>query len=287
VSAEHVAYLDALARRVAAPFVDAGAVAAMIVGSTAKGMADEWSDLDLILFYEAWPGRTALDGARRSLAPGDVVTLGGDLDGEVYLEQMLVGGVACQLVHQTTAAWHETAAVVLEQLDVESPVQKALSGLHEGVPIHGEEIIASLRAEAAYPERLRVRMIEANLGVFPLWRLQDGLACRDAELWQRSELVAGLQRILAVLAGVNAVWFSGFQLKQVRTLAASFRVAPAGLAERIDAALVAPMPAAAFELERLLDETLAIVEAEVPSVDVTAARRGIGARTKPWSPPAS
>jgi hypothetical protein len=284
VSAEHVAYLDALARRIAAPFVDAGAVAAMIVGSTAKGTADEWSDLDLVLFYDVWPGRSALDGARRSLDPSDVVTLGGDLDGEVYLEQMLVGGVACQLVHQTMAAWQETVAVVLDELDVASPVQKALSGLHEGVPIHGDSLIASLRAAAAYPERLRVRMVEANLGVCPLWRLQDGLARRDAELWQRSELVAGLQRVLAIVAGVNAVYFSTFQLKHVAALAASLRVAPPGLAERIDAALVAPMPVAAAELERLLDETLAIVESELPAVDVTAARRGIGMRASPWSP---
>lgn len=269
----------ALAERVAAPFVKpaadaAGAVAALLAGSVASGTDDEWSDIDLILFYQSWPGGPALAAWRETLAPSERVVLAGSADGDVLLEQFRVDGVACQLVHQTLEAWGSSAATVLEELDVASPVQKALSGLHAGAVLHGPDVIASLREAAAYPPALGAAMVRANLDVFPLWRLSATLSARDAELWQRSELVAGFSKVLGMLAGVNGVYFSMFQLKHTRDLVASFGSSPERLVDRIEAALVAPMPEAAAVLESVVAETLEIVvssSAAIGDVDVDVA----------------
>ena len=234
-----------------------------MAGSVASGTDDEWSDIDLILFYESWPGAGALAAARDVLGPTEPFVLGGDVDGGVYLEQFRVDGVACQLVHQTVAAWRSTAAAVLEGLETTSPTQKALSGLHAGVVLHGDDVIGALRAEAAYPPALRTAMVRDHRDVFPLWKLR-GMEARDAELWQRGQLVAGFEKVLGMLAGVNEVWFSTFQLKHTRALVASFRLAPPDLVDRMEAALVAPMDEAIAELERVVDETRAIVRAAVP-----------------------
>lgn len=286
MASTHAQVLHGLASRVASVFVEeAGAVAALVVGSTATGTADEWSDIDLILFYGSWPGAAVLEQARQRLAPADLLVLGGDPGGDVYLEQFAVDGVACQLVHQTIDAWRATAATVLHELDVASPAQKALSGLHQGLVLHGGDVIGELRGEAQYPDPLRAAMVRANLDLFPLWMLQDGLAKRDAELWQRGELVSALQKVLAMLAGINRVYFSTFQLKHTRDLVGGFTMAPPDLVDRLEHALVARMPEAAQEMERLVDETLAIVERELPEVDVAAARARIGRRIQPWSPP--
>ena len=227
----------------------------------ASGTDDEWSDIDLILFDESWPGAAALVAARDPFESSEHVVLGGDVDGDVHLEQFRVDGVACQLVHQTIEAWRSTAASVLEGLDTTSPTQKALSGLHAGVVLHGDEVIASLRADAGYPSALRAAMVRDHRDVFPLWKLR-GMEARDAELWQRGQLIAGFEKVLGMLAGVNEVWFSSFQLKHTRALVASFRLAPSDLVDRIEAALVAPMDVAVAELERVVGETVAIVEAE-------------------------
>jgi hypothetical protein len=286
MAADHEVFLQRLAGDVAAAYVDhTAAVAALVAGSTADGTCDEWSDIDLILFYRDWPGAPTFERTRSLLDPQTVHTLGGDLAGDVYLEQFNVQGVACQLVHQTVDAWRQTAATVLEELDVASPVQKALSGIHHGRILHGNDLINDLRAAAAYPPALRAAMVRANLDVFPLWMLQESLAKRDAELWQRGELINGLEKVLAILAGVNEVFFSTFQLKHMHELTASFSTAPTDLAQRIDAALVAPMPRAALELERLLDEALVIVERQLPEIDVTPVRGRIGRRHEPWSIP--
>ena len=258
-------------------------MAALVAGSTASGDDDEWSDIDVVLFYEAWPGPERIAAVRASLGGTALRPLGGNPSGDVYLEQFEVDGVACQLVHQTIEAWRSTARAVLDDLDTSSPVQKALSGLHAGLVLRGDAVIEGLRAEAAYPEALRAAMVRANVDVFPLWVMQDSLARRDAELWQREQLVAGLQKVLAMLAGVSSVWFSTFQLKHQAALIASFVEAPPALGARLDAALRAPMPDAALELERLVDETLAIVRARLPEVeaDVAGPQSTIGRRLSP------
>ena len=237
-------------------------MATLVAGSVASGTSDEFSDIDLILFYATWPAAEALDRVRAALEPADHVVLGGAPEGDVYLEQFRVDGVPCQLVHQTIDAWRVTAATVLDGLDTTSPTQKALSGLHAGVVLHGDEVMARLRAEAAYPPALRAAMVRDHDDVFPLWRLR-GMGGRDAELWQRGQLVAGFEKVLGLLAGVNEVYFSMFQLKHTRDLVASFRIAPTNLVDRMEAALVAPMEEAVAELERVVEETRAIVRSEL------------------------
>jgi len=48
----HAEHLLALARRAVDPFVSAGAHAVLVAGSVAEGSSDEFSDVDLVLFYD-------------------------------------------------------------------------------------------------------------------------------------------------------------------------------------------------------------------------------------------
>jgi hypothetical protein len=283
---EHAVHLLALARRVVEPFVaSAGALAALVAGSVAEGVSDEWSDVDLVLFYDVLPSPDVVDAAHAMLEATEVVPLGGSRDDGVFLEQFRVDGVACQLVHQTVDAWEAQTRTVLEDLDVASPTQKALSGLHAGLPLHGDAFVDGLRARSTYNDALRRAMVERHLQFFPLWRLQASLASRDALLWQHAELVTALQHVLAVLAGVNRVFFSTFQLKKVRALAARLTLAPPHLVSRIDGALTAAPDVAAYELERLVADTLDVVAGAMPDVDTAPVRRQLGRRDEPWRLP--
>jgi hypothetical protein len=285
VADEHVEQRRALAERVVGAYVEgAGAVAGLLVGSVASGTADEWSDIDLVLFYDRWPGER-LEAVTAALEPEERLPLGGDPSGPVHLEQLRLDGVACQQVHQTLDAWREVAASVLEGPDPMTPAQKALAGLHAGVVLHGEGVVAELRAAARYTPELAERVVARNRDVFPLWRLQASLASRDAELWQRHELVAGFEKVLGLLAGLNHVWFSTFQLKHVRDLVASFAAAPADLVDRMEAALVSPMPEAAAVLRDVHAEALALVDGQRAGEGYLgpAGRPGPTADSSPWS----
>jgi hypothetical protein len=104
------------------------------------------------------------------------------------------------------------------------------------------------------------------------WRGISQLVHRDAGLWCRDIQVDACYRMLLVLSGLNQRYFTRFQVKRMRQVAAKLAMAPSNLAERIEALLAAP-PRAAFDaLHGLEGEVLELVARHMPDVDLEPAR---------------
>jgi len=127
-------------------------------------------------------------------------------------------------------------------------------------------------------------MVERHLAFFPLWSLEERLAARDATLWRYEVLVEAAQHLLAILAGLNRLYFSTFQFKRAGAFIARMTIAPENLASRLEALFRADPRAAGEQLEALVRETLDRVEQHMPEVDLTSARRRLGWRQTPWQP---
>src|SRR5262249_39800609 len=147
-----------------------------------------------------------------------------------------VDGVVCQVAHTTVAAWEAEMCAVLEELDVTaSTMQKAMSGLVDGIPLHGETVLSAWKARAEdYPDALSRAMVAYHLRLFPIWYIEPSLATRDATVWVQQMLVEGAQHLLGILAGLNRRYYSEFQFKHMRAFVAGLRIAPPDLAARID-----------------------------------------------------
>jgi hypothetical protein len=127
-------------------------------------------------------------------------------------------------------------------------------------------------------------MVERHLAFFPLWGLEERLAARDATLWRYEALVEAIQHLLAVLAGLNRLYFSTFQFKRAGSFIGKMTVAPENLAGRLEALFRAEPGAAGMHLEQLIRETLDCVEQQMPDVDTAAVRRRLDWRQAPWVP---
>ena len=255
--------------------------AILLTGSAAIGEADFYSDLDLIVYYDALPDEAAFAATRTAAGARDPSTFAPPTD-EAYPEYYYRDGVQCQLAHETIASWEAELRTVLVDLDVESPVQKAISGLFEGIPLHGEELIARWRDEARYPDTLARAMVERYWRFFPIWHVEERLAARDATLWRQQVLVESAYNLLGVLAGLNRVWFTSFQFKRAHAFAAQLEIAPAGIVDRLDALFSADPRTAVAGLEALVAETQALLGEHMPDFDATL-RRGPGTRELPWT----
>src|SRR5262249_23641568 len=144
---------------------------------------------------------------------------------------------------------------VLIAHDVESPLQKAVAGLHEGIPLYGADLIERWRARATYPDGLARAMVERYWRFFPLWHVEERLERRDAALWRQQALVEAAFNLLGTLAGLNRVWFTPFQFKHLRAFVAQLALAPPALADRLEL-LVATSPSEAIAaLESLVADT--------------------------------
>ena len=151
------------------------------------------------------------------------------------LVQFDVGGVAVQVSYRSVAEIGEELEAALDRLEevVGSPNQKMLSGLLEGLPLHGEELLRRWRDRAAaYPDELRRASIAHHWSFFPLWWYCEAMAVRDAELWRLDMLVEAAFNLLAVLAALNRVYYARFELKRLRALVAKLTLAPPDLAAR-------------------------------------------------------
>ena len=281
---EASSYLLRLAKRVARPYGDLPeARAAMVTGSVAEDKSDFYSDIDMTVYYVDLPGDEALERARFANGGGDRVWFVDERADGGVMEAYAINGVEVQIGHITIEAWERDMAIVREKLDVTTPLQKALSGTLTCIPLFGEPWIQKWKATARdYPDALARAMVEKHLQFFPLWGLEGRMATRDATLWMQQSLIESAQNLLGILAGLNRVYYSTFQFKRMREFIAGLRIAPEGLAARLEALCHAAPAAAATDLEALVRETLALVDLHMPGVDTTRASRRLGWRQQPW-----
>lgn len=257
--------------------------AALLVGSGGRGDADFYSDLDLILYVDELPTDDVLDDIREAVGGTNPLRRGRV---EHFCgEEFELEGVRTEVSFTTVSRVELRLDQLLDRVEeIDSPLQKAVLGVLEGLPLHGDELVERWQSRLrSYPEPLRRAMIERHWRFFPLWYHADAMAVRDAELWRLDVLLDAAFNLLAVLAGLNRLYFSRFELKRMRALVAEMKLAPPNLADRLESLFQLEPGSAAEELARLVEETRALVAGELPDLEL-ALPFPTDARREQWSP---
>jgi predicted nucleotidyltransferase len=253
--------------------------AVLLAGSAARGDADFYSDLDLLLYYETLPPRASFEAALAELG-GTLLRSGSDTEDSGFDQIFELDGVQCQLGH-AKIAWFEgelEQIVAGERLD--TPYAKVVMGLLQGMPLRGEELIARWREQCRYRDQYQRAVLERHWKIFPLWAYEGYLRGRDASLWRQQLMLQGAFDLLAVLAALNRVYFTDFEVKRTREFVATLELAPPNLLERLERLLLPGTPAT--ELESLVAETQALLAEHLPEVELPPLRRAVGERLEPW-----
>ena len=278
-------YLLHLGRTILAPYTRLpNTRAAMITGSAAEGVSDHYSDLDMTVYYDGeLPSEDTLGSIREGHGASDRAWLLGErADGNIA-EAYELDGVQAQIGHATIAAWENDIAEVLDRWNADTPLHKAMSGTLECVAVHGEALIDRWKARIrSYPDGLARAMVEKRLQIFPVWYVQDALDGRDATLWHFQIRVETAYALLGILAGMNRLYFTTFQFKKMRKFVGQMRIKPERFAERLETLFNETPATAAKSLEDLTGEVLALVEREMPEVDITRTKRRVGGRRPRW-----
>jgi Nucleotidyltransferase domain len=277
--------LRELARRVVDEALAHGELrGALLAGSAGRGDADEWSDIDLLLYVDELPPKGTLEAIR--LAVGGVGPVTNERDENYDGSDFFVGSVSVQAVYSRVSEVERRLERRLVDLqDLETPWQSGARGMLEGLVLHDDGVVERLRERLReFPEPLRRALIELHWReLFPLWHYVDNLAARDCEVFRLEMLVDGMLRLLGVLSALNRVYYSRFHLKRVGDLVASFAVAPADLKARLDGLPGLPPREAADELGALAAETRALVQTELPDLELPF-RFPPGTRQEPLVP---
>jgi predicted nucleotidyltransferase len=262
-----------LAERIAAVYSRAeGVLWIGVAGSVARGEADAWSDLDILILWEA-PDDAFLEAAPlKALDAKRIVNVVGASGGR--LEQYLIGRLKIDVAHSRREDLDELMRDVFVDGDLTPQSHKALAGFAGTRALFGEAAHArTLSALAGYPDALVRSIVERHLAFFPSWVMNEMCLRRGDWMGFYDYALRAMRDITAILAALNRVFYSAEdEQKGNSAIYAALRIAPSRAWERLQVVLREPTAAAVVDLYALIEETLALVERELPDVDLAPAR---------------
>jgi hypothetical protein len=287
-----------LAQSVAPIYAANPHVAAVLVGgSTARGHADRYSDIELGVFWHQPPS----DGDRKAAAsqvPGDLLRLYPyDPAEEVWSDDFMLGrahpdqphsGILLEVVHYTTEFLERTFGAVLQQFAPDELKQNLIAGIADGLPLYNAELVRRWQARAAgYPAGLALAVIRRHAQIDHFWRWEMRLARGPNLMMLYHAYTQVEQKLLHALLGLNHVYYFGF--KWLDVLAERLRYKPEDLIGRLRRVYEIEPAAGAQELATLVEETYDLIEQHVPGVDVARLRTIFRFRRPQWeqAPPTS
>jgi hypothetical protein len=264
---ESQARLEA-ARRAASAYARAAAV--MVAGSTGRGHADRFSDLEIGVFWHEAPG----DDTRReaiAAAGGEVVRLYPfDETESAWYDDWRLDGFVVDLVHMTVADADRVLGDVVARHDPDDLKLNLVAAVVDGLPLHGHELLASWRARAVpLPAGLARAIVEAHAQIDHFWRF-EALVERGSTLEARRFAAEIVERLLRILLALNGVYPFGF--RWLDEVTARLTLAPPEVADRLRAVLLEPPERTAALLAPLVEETYDLVAVHVDGVDVDRLR---------------
>lgn len=250
--------------------IDDDSLMSFVSGSTVEGLADERSDVDMSVVFERLPDEALLRQACRRVG-GEWFWSIGSIAEDGMVVAFHVDGIEVQIGYSSHAGLAREIDQLLVEHNPDTPNHKLGEGVLKAVALAGEARLAELKVRlSSFPPALGRAMVVHGLATPTPWKAIAQIVHRDAGLWCREIQVDACYRMLLVLCGLNGRYFTRFQVKRMRRLAAQLDCAPRDLAARIDALLAAPPREAFAALHALEGEVLAIVAARLPDVDLSA-----------------
>lgn len=258
--------------------------AVAVAGSVARGCADRYSDVEILLLWREEPSerqRGALfeaapaPSSRRELQPGE--------DGG-SCEDFTSMGVKIDAAHWTLGRIDAIMSSLLDGSDIRLPRQRLASDLQRCLPLRGEGCFGSLRRRLDdYPDVLVRAAVRQNLQFGPQAWLER-LAERDDVIALHEILLLITRRLVGVLLALNRTYHPGY--KWIGETLAGLRVAPPAFQRRLLSVLTLDPARAAVLAGELIVEVLDLVDGgDLPDIGTTAVRERLAESPPLWPAP--
>ena len=267
-----------LARFVTDAYAENANVRAVIVaGSVARGCADEYSDVEIGVFWENPPSdKERMEAISR--IGGDLWTFdnydGAKASEHVGLSGFTVGSTRYSGTlmvapnHMTIDTAEEWIRALIDDLDTTSRNYVLAAAIDQGVPLHGHVLVDRWKEKVAtFPLRLAVKLVQQNLWLGPWFnwvayvRRADHLVLAQHKVWMQ-------QRIVDLLAALNREYVPSPEYKWVERFIDGLQVKPRNCSQRLKATFLNDDVSEAMRnLVQLGQEVIDLVEEHLPEVN--------------------
>jgi hypothetical protein len=247
--------------------------AILVTGSVAKGVADNNSDIDIIMYYDELPDEAAFEAYRQAALDSGGGFYGGNAQDGFALFQY-IDGLRHDFAHGKLS---ETENMIDEFLAKPSLEENnlfiTLDGILTGVPLKGAKITQKWKDQLAnYPPELGDMLVKKHLRFRPHWVLQNMGVERNEVIFLQEELLNAVQNIFGVLCGLNQLYHPG-KIKGLHYTVAKMTLTPPNIATRLPALFEVDMQTAVNDLKTLIEETISLVETHLPHIDIAPTRK--------------
>jgi hypothetical protein len=267
--------------------------AIIVGGSATRNQADQYSDMELGLFWSELP---SLEKQMAMLA-----AVGGRPQfGKIYPfthrhQPYEPGGYSPFIIGQAPPsgtgadeypASEEWLADVIDDLDLAPKKLGLLAFIQTGIPLHGQALVQTWRRKIEVsPELLAVKIIEAALKSlrWKLWQLQIWIARRECLMLYR-EIEAIAQDLFNLLAALNRRYFSS-DFKWLDQRIQSLKIKPQDLSSRLRQAFQLQPDESLPHLRQLTAEILELVSQYGPPLDPALQDEIWTSRWRTWKGP--
>jgi len=211
-----------IAERVALIYAENQKVAAVIVGgSTARGHADRYSDVEISVFWHQLPTE-----ADRKIV---VEQSGADLirlypyfeDEQVWCDDFMIGrsepdqpksGLLVEVAHHIVDMIDTILKQVIQEYNPDAQKLNLIAGVVDGISISGSDLLTQWKNQAkAYPRELSLAVIRRHAQIDHFWRWQMWLERGDYRILMYQSFVEVQKKLLHMLLGLNCQFYFGFK----------------------------------------------------------------------------
>jgi hypothetical protein len=249
-------------------------------GSPPKGLSDDFSDLDIIVYWDeidvAWLEQDPLEGIQ---CERKYMRRMGEQD--IYLESQYFGELKVDLGHLTMGVWKEMVDNVLERLDTDPSNLGALAGFMSSIPLYGDALVKEWKERIApYPDELAVKLVRQHRRFFVPGYLKNQALGRGDLLAYYDGLCAMLKNILNILAALNRIYFSAEEPRWIEYSLDRMPIRPHDAWNRMRAVLTTEGEEAVGILDGLIMDVLALIDEHMPQIDGDYRERWQGMRVR-------
>ena len=264
----------ALAKHIASFYTDYSNASVILAGgSVSRGCADEYSDLEIGIFWAERPSVSVRQAAIKKIG-GELWSLSESsgnetwgLNGVTVNGKCYVGRLMVSTIHLTVAETEACLSDVIDCYNTDIDMQGLVFAIQHGIPLHGATMLEGWQTKAsAYPDELARRMVRENLWMGP-WFCPEQYIGRDDLLVLYHHYIQIEQGILKVLSGLNRVYYPTHFTKWMDWLIRQMAIAPPDLSSRLKSIFQLDAESAWNELKALVFETLCLVGRHMPDVD--------------------
>ncbi len=262
-------------------------------GSTARGHADGYSDIELGMFWDADP---TVEERRRAIAnireadPQFIYVSDFDPAEEYWYDAFYIGtdvsgrrasGVSVEICHYRVEIFERVLDEVVSKFDPDDLKQNLLSGVQTGIPFHGEEQMRTWQEKMrVYPEGLAEAVVKKNAQIenFRVWR--SWIERNENLLLLHQALVEVGTKLLRIILALNRKYFYGLNWSFCDV--EEFEVQPKRFIDRLRNVFRIDPESAVSEISALVLETYDLVEEMMPEMKLAWYRSVFLFRRTKW-----